>query len=268
MDYIHGYSSQEQERLIQQAKYWREELILRDLNYQAGESLLEIGCGAGAVLGILGQAFPDLKLAGIDLEQKQIEYAKVHLSQLDLADVDLRVGDAMSLPWADNQFDRIYVMWFLEHLPNPLKVLQEAARVLKPEGTITITETDYRTILISPESDDYRYLINSLCELLLLAGGHPYIGQSLATLLTQAGFKRVDNRPFAVHHAYSLDRQKLRGFIEYVDSWLAPTVEQAVTKLDKDFSRLQSGLNWFRSISDRDDGSVSATIYRACATIK
>lgn len=268
MDYIHGYSSQEQERLIQQARYWREELILRDLNYQAGESLLEIGCGAGAVLGILGQTFPDLKLAGIDLEQKQIEYAKVYLSRLNLADVDLRVGDAITLPWADNQFDRIYAMWFLEHLPNPLKVLQEAKRVLKPGGTITLTETDYRTILISPESSDYRYLMDSLCELLLQAGGNPYIGQSLATLLAQAGFQRIDNRPFPVHHAYSLDRQKLRGFIEYVDSWLAPTVQQAATKLGKDISRLQAGLDWFGSISDRDDGSVSVTIYRTFATIK
>ena len=68
LDYIHGYSDEEQLRLIQQAEYWREELILRDINYLPGESLLEIGCGVGAVLGILGGAFPDLKLAGIDLQ--------------------------------------------------------------------------------------------------------------------------------------------------------------------------------------------------------
>lgn len=266
MDYIHGYSNQEQVRLIQQAQYWREELILKDLDYQAGASLLEIGCGAGAVLGILGEAFPGLKLAGIDLEKKQIEYAQDHLKSLDLADVELRVGDAVTLPWEDNQFDHLYAIWFLEHLPNPLKALQEAKRVLKPGGTITITETDYRTILVTPESADYRYLIDSLCELLLQAWGNPYIGQSLATLLTNAGFKLVNNQPFAVHHAYCLDAQELQGFIEYVDSWLAPTVEQAATKLGKDLKRLQAGLDWFRNIAQHDDGAVSATIYRAKAT--
>ena len=175
MDYIHGYSDTEQVRLIQQAQYWREKLILKDINYQAGESLLEIGCGAGAILGILGETFPDLKLAGIDLEAKQIEYATSHLDNLNLTDVDLRIGDATTLPWSDNQFDHVYVMWFLEHLPNPLQVLKEARRVLKPGGTITITETDYRTILTTPESADYRYLIDSLCELLLQAKGNPYI---------------------------------------------------------------------------------------------
>lgn len=265
MDYIHGYSDLEQERLIQQAEYWREKLILKDLNYQAGEKLLEIGCGAGAVLGILGQTFADFKLAGIDLESKQIEYANNYLRNLGLRNVDLRVGDAAKLPWQDNYFDHLYAIWFLEHLPHPLQVLQEAKRVLKPGGTITVTETDYRTILVTPESADYRYLMDSLCELLLQARGNPYIGQSLGILLTQAGFKEVNNQPFPVHHAYSLDRQQLRDFVDYVDSWLAPTVEQAVTQLGKDSQRLQTGLNWFRSISDRQDGAISATIYRASA---
>jgi ubiquinone/menaquinone biosynthesis C-methylase UbiE len=265
MDYIHGYSDTEQARLIQQAAYWREKLILKDLDYQAGEKLLEIGCGAGAVLGILGQTFPGLKLAGIDLEQKQIDYAQNYLDHLDLSNADLRVGDATTLPWQDNYFDHLYAIWFLEHLPNPLQVLQEAKRVLKPGGTITVTETDYRTMLVTPESADYRYLIDSLCELLLQAKGNPAMGQSLGTLLLEAGFAQVKNQPFPVHHVYSLDRQELIGFIDYVDSWLAPTVEQAVVELGKDLAKLKAGLDWFRSISDRHDGAISIIIYRACA---
>ncbi|MEM8720368.1 MAG: methyltransferase domain-containing protein [Cyanobacteria bacterium P01_G01_bin.39] len=264
MDYIHGYCDQEQERLIQQAQYWRNELILKDLNYQTGESLLEIGCGAGAVLGILGQAYPDLKLSGIDLEAKQIQYATNYLNSLNL-DFELRVGDAANLPWSDHQFDHIYVMWFLEHLPSPFEVLQEAKRVLKPGGTITITETDYRTILITPESADYRYLMDSLCELLLKAQGNPYLGQSLGTLLHQAAFNQINVQPFPIHHVHSLNPQQLHNFIDYVDSWLAPVVEQAVTKLGKDLTRLAAGLEWLRSIKNRPDGAISATIYRAYA---
>lgn len=266
MDYIHGYSDTEQERLIQQAKYWRDKLIIKDLDYQAGEKLLEIGCGAGAVLGILGQTFPGLQLAGIDLEPKQIDYAQNYLGHLGFSAVDLRVGDATQLPWQDNYFDHLYAIWFLEHLPNPLQVLQAAKRVLKPGGTITVTETDYRTMVVTLDSADYRYLIDSLCELLLRARGNPAMGQSLGTLLFQAGFEGVNNQPFPVHHAYSLDRQELKGFIDYVDSWLAPTVEQAVAELGKDLARLQAGLDWFRRISDRPDGTISITIYRASAS--
>ena len=39
MDYIHGYSDEEQLRLIQQAEYWKDDLILRNINYNSGESL-------------------------------------------------------------------------------------------------------------------------------------------------------------------------------------------------------------------------------------
>ncbi len=60
LEYIHGYSADEQQRLIEQARYWQTKLILSDLNYSSGTNLLEIGCGAGAVLGILGKAFPGL----------------------------------------------------------------------------------------------------------------------------------------------------------------------------------------------------------------
>ena len=58
--YVHGYAADEQERLLQQADHWREELILAGTTLVPGTRLLEIGCGVGAVLGILGLAFPDI----------------------------------------------------------------------------------------------------------------------------------------------------------------------------------------------------------------
>lgn len=132
-NYIHGYSTEEQLRLIQQAEYWRDELILRDINYSSGENILEIGCGVGAVLGILGKAFSDLKIAGIDLQAKQIQFARQHLSNLGLDKVDLKVGDANKLPWQDNQFDRIYAIWFIEHLSNLNKFYKKQKEFLSQE---------------------------------------------------------------------------------------------------------------------------------------
>lgn len=266
-NYIHGYSNTEQERLIQQAQYWRDDLILRDINYLSGKKLLEIGCGAGAVLGILGQVYSGLEIAGIDLESKQIDYyARQYLSSLDLTNADLRVGDANKLPWQDNIFDYIYAMWFLEHLSNPLSVLKEAKRVLKPKGTITITETDYRTIVITPHSADYQYLQDGLCKLLLQSGGNPYMGQSLGNLLIDAGFNNVENKALSFHYCSQKNRLQLQQFISYVDSWLAPTIPQIATKLGKDKGRLVSGLEWFRSIGSKDNSTVTAVIYRASAT--
>src|SRR5437016_5010765 len=98
-DYVHGYASAEQERLFAQAKHWREELILDGTTLSPGTRLLEMGCGVGAVLGVLGEAFPGLILSGVDIEARQLEVARHYLGELGL-EVDLRQADAHVLPHA------------------------------------------------------------------------------------------------------------------------------------------------------------------------
>ena len=78
-DYVHGYGTPEQERLVAQAKHWRERLIREGTALAPGTRLLEVGCGAGAVLAVLGQEFPDLLLSGVDREPKQLAFAAQHL---------------------------------------------------------------------------------------------------------------------------------------------------------------------------------------------
>ena len=72
-EYVHGYATAEQERLLQQAEHWRDELILAGTTLYPGTRLLEVGCGVGAVLGILGVAFPGITLAGVDIEARHSE---------------------------------------------------------------------------------------------------------------------------------------------------------------------------------------------------
>ena len=68
------------------------------------DATMEVGCGAGAVLGILGQAFPGITLAGVDIEERQLESARAHLSELGLT-ADLRRADALELPYEGASFD-------------------------------------------------------------------------------------------------------------------------------------------------------------------
>lgn len=50
------------------------------------------------------------------------------------------VWDVNDIPWPypDNYFDQVFMRNIFEHLPNPLKILQEAKRVLKKEGNVMI----------------------------------------------------------------------------------------------------------------------------------
>ena len=72
-EYVHGYGTREQQRLVEQAEHWRHRLIADGTELPPGTRLLEIGSGVGAVLAVLGQEFrlddmrslPDSPGAGI-----------------------------------------------------------------------------------------------------------------------------------------------------------------------------------------------------------
>src|SRR5438094_233329 len=80
-DYVHGYGTPEQERLVEQAEHWRHRLIRDDTELEPGTRLLEVGCGVGAVLAVLGQEYPGVELFGVDIEQKQLDFARGYLER-------------------------------------------------------------------------------------------------------------------------------------------------------------------------------------------
>ena len=92
--YVHGYATPEQERLITQAQHWRQRLIRDGTKLELGTRLLEVGCGVGAVLAVLGQEYPGLQLFGVDIEPKQLDFARVHLASPS----ELRGGDLFPTP--------------------------------------------------------------------------------------------------------------------------------------------------------------------------
>ena len=79
--YVHGYGTPEQERLVEQAEHWRHRLIADGTHLEPGTRLLEVGTGVGAVLAVLGQEFPGIRLTGVDIEPKQLEFARGHLER-------------------------------------------------------------------------------------------------------------------------------------------------------------------------------------------
>ncbi|BDM80613.1 methyltransferase domain-containing protein [Acaryochloris marina] len=264
-NYIHGYSVAEQQRLLQQSQYWQDRLICPGLDYQPGDRVLEIGCAVGTTLGVLATQFPGIEVAGLDRELNQIHQAHQHLSSINVP-ADLKVGEAENLPWPNDYFNHVYIMWLLEHVVEPLPILLEAQRVLETGGTITLIETDYTSHVVYPLSEDYDYLAHAQCQLFSQTG-NPFVGRQLGPLLVQAGFAGVQNQPVGFHVFQGMPDQALRQHVEYCLGFLEPMIPQMV-QLDLDEQRLLEGLAHLQAIPDHPEGAMTTIVYRAQARKK
>jgi ubiquinone/menaquinone biosynthesis C-methylase UbiE len=188
--YVHGYGTREQQRLVEQAEHWRDRLIRDGTALERGARLLEIGCGVGAVLAVLGQGFPDVRLVGVDIEQKQLDFARGHLQRAGV-DATLLKADALALPFEENSFDHVWMMWFLEHIGDPPAALREARRVLVRGGRITAIEVDYSTVNAEPSTPELEALFRAMVHSMATSGWSD-AGTRLPGWLAAAGFREID----------------------------------------------------------------------------
>jgi ubiquinone/menaquinone biosynthesis C-methylase UbiE len=165
--------------------------LIRDgSEFERGTRLLEIGCGVGAVLGVLGHEFPEVRLFGVDIEQRQLEFARGHLQRVGV-DATLVEADALALPFGEESFDHVWMMWFLEHIGDPPAALREARRVLVPGGRITAIEVDYSTCRAEPSTPAIEALFRAMVHG-MAASGWSDAGTRLPGWLAEAGFGEID----------------------------------------------------------------------------
>ncbi|MGD2078141.1 MAG: methyltransferase domain-containing protein [Chloroflexota bacterium] len=115
-----------------------------------GEGLAaDIGCGPGHLVIELAQRAPGLHLTGVDLADGMLAQATANARQAGLAgQVDFRKGDARRLPFEDGSLDLVLSTLSLHHWRQPLAVMDEIARVLRPGGAYLIF--DLRRDIVPP----------------------------------------------------------------------------------------------------------------------
>ncbi|MFI5507822.1 class I SAM-dependent methyltransferase [Mycobacterium sp. NPDC051804] len=103
---------------------------------QAGGDVLEVAVGTGLNL----HAYPPgVRLTGIDLSEQMLDIARNRAHELGL-DVDLRQGDAHSLPFGDATYDAVVCTFGLCAIPDIDAALDEMSRVLKPGGRLILVD--------------------------------------------------------------------------------------------------------------------------------
>jgi SAM-dependent methyltransferase len=110
----------------------RREIALREMFYVRhvpGGRLLEVGCGNGRQLERLAQA--GWRAEGIDFD----EHAATMARSLGIS---VRVGELASANYGEGQFDAIILSHVIEHVQDPVQLLAECRRILKPGGQLVV----------------------------------------------------------------------------------------------------------------------------------
>lgn len=116
-------------------KWWKLSIAKAVWSLLPEESyVLDIGCGSSPILS-------RYKGVGIDSNKDKIEFMKSHLG--DTGQRKYLVGDALFLPFEDNNFDAVLCIEVIEHLENPAGVITEIMRVAKPNAKIVLATPDY-----------------------------------------------------------------------------------------------------------------------------
>ena len=108
---------------------------IKQLGLARNDSVLEVGIGTGLNLPLYP---PTCRLTGIDLSQEMLDKAVERVQTLTRTNVTLKVMDATALDFADNEFDKALATYTISAVPDPVAVLREMRRVVKPGGVLVI----------------------------------------------------------------------------------------------------------------------------------
>jgi 2-polyprenyl-3-methyl-5-hydroxy-6-metoxy-1,4-benzoquinol methylase len=170
--------------------------IINNLGLHSDVKILDIGCGRGTLRKYL--SFKNIY--GVDISKEALKEAKkVYLNTVQ---VDL---DKKPIPFKDNSFDIVVCLGVIEHIFNPLRLLQECHRALKKNGTL---------FLLAPNILSFRNILRMIIKRRFpktsiddigYDGGHIayFSHKDLAELVAKSGFRK---------YKFNLDCGKLKTF--------------------------------------------------------
>ncbi|OIJ14817.1 bifunctional demethylmenaquinone methyltransferase/2-methoxy-6-polyprenyl-1,4-benzoquinol methylase [Anaerobacillus alkalilacustris] len=124
---------------------WRKDTMKR-MNVQKGSKALDVCCGTADWTIALAEAVDsEGKVYGLDFSKNMLSIGKEKVKSLP--QVELIHGNAMKLPFEDNQFDFVTIGFGLRNVPDYMQVLKEMNRVLKPGGKVVCLETSHPTAI-------------------------------------------------------------------------------------------------------------------------
>ena len=159
---------------------------LAGINLNPGDTVLDLGCGGGMDCFLAApEVGPQGMVIGVDATPAMIELAKSNKKKMNVDNVDFRVGEIENLPLESACVDIIISNCVIDISADKAAVFSEAWRVLKPGGSMTISDTVIQGDIPEPLKSNIDEWAGAVITPLITL--ESYLGY-----IFQAGFENVE----------------------------------------------------------------------------
>ena len=191
-------------------------IILSALNLQPNERILDIGSGPDLLIedmaSVIGQSG---SICGIEISEPFITLSQKRCSSL--SQVEIRDGDATSIPYVNNEFDVVVSIQVYEYIEDIDKCLRELYRVLKPGGRAFVMCTDWDTLIWNTEDLERMDLILTTFE---THCADPRLPRKIAPKLRETGFDMVKCDVYTMINSEYDENTYSHGIIDFIASYV------------------------------------------------
>lgn len=215
----------------------RKELFLKILGLREGMTVIDIGCGPGALTRKLADWLGEKSnIIGVDRDTNFIKYAREKAMKTGLHNISYYEGDAINLPLNDNSVDACVSHTVIEHVPNK-EFLMEQMRVCRPNGRVSViysrpdkyikTEPEELPKQSSREKELIEKLFNGTDEIIEKYSVGKYWPDSVALprLFEEIGFRDVEIDAVAVPILIDDGRNSQKESIAIAEAEMKQTIE-------------------------------------------
>lgn len=190
--YVLGHSEHERRRLALQATMLAPHTMrfLVDAGITTGMRVLDLGCGVGDVSLLAGHLVEGTgSVIGLDVDRASLEVATARAAQHGLGFLRFQVGDVTQYE-SPEPFDAVIGRLILQHMTEPVEILRQAARHVRPGGIVAFQDCSPGFQVISwPESPKLDAAMALLCRFAVAAIPQPFAGTRLYRWFREAGLQ-------------------------------------------------------------------------------
>ncbi|KAA3608857.1 MAG: methyltransferase domain-containing protein [Calditrichaeota bacterium] len=193
------------------------EIVLSTLNLQPNSRVLDIGSGPGLLIEDIAKKVNQKGLiCGIEISDPFIALSQKRCSYL--SQVEIREGDATSIPYKNEEFDFAVSTQVYEYINDIEKCLKELYRILKLGGHATIVCTDWDTLIWNTNNQDRMQKILTTFE---THCADPRLPRKMVHRLQNVGFNISNLDVYTIVNPEYDENTYSHGIIDFIVSYVS-----------------------------------------------